>query len=84
MSTWTDQNTIFLNLPTNQFLAIIAYGEAANQGVEGMMAVINTVCNRTLDQQFYDMEIYNLTGDAYKAVGLKPCQFSMFNSGHYL
>ncbi len=81
MSAWTDQNSIFLNLPTAQLLAIIAYGEAANQGAEGMMAVINTVRNRTLDRQFYDEEIYNLTGDPYKAVGLKKWQFSMFNVG---
>jgi hypothetical protein len=81
MSTWTDQNSLFLSLPTDQFLAIITYGEAGNQGAEGMMGVLNVVRNRTLDQSFYDMEIYNLTGDAYKAVGLKKWQFSMFNAG---
>jgi spore germination cell wall hydrolase CwlJ-like protein len=79
MSTWTDQNLIFLNLPTDQFLAILAYGEAGNQGGEGMMAVLNVVRNRTMDGSFYDQEIMNLTGDAYKAVGLKSSQFSMFN-----
>ncbi len=79
MSAWTDQNVLFLSLPTDQFLAIIAYGEAGNQGADGMMGVLNVVRNRTLDQSFYDMEIYNLTGDAYKAVGLKAYQFSMFN-----
>jgi hypothetical protein len=41
MSTWSDQNSIFLNLPTDQFLAIIAYGEAANQGAEGMIKELN-------------------------------------------
>ncbi len=79
MSTWTDQNSIFINLSTAQLLAIIAYGEAGNQGVDGMMAVINTVRNRTMDRQFYDKEIFNLTNDPYKAVGLKKWQFSMFN-----
>jgi len=79
MSTWTDQNRIFINLPTDQFLTILAYGEAGNQGAEGMMAVLNVVRNRTLDRQFYDQEIYSMTNDLYKAVGLKKWQFSMFN-----
>lgn len=79
MSTWTDQNALFINLPTDQLLAIIAYGEAATQGTDGMMGVINTVRNRTLDRSFYDEEIYSLTNDPYKAVGLKKWQFSMFN-----
>lgn len=79
MSTWTDQNRIFLNLPTNQFLTIMAYGEAGNQGAEGMMAVLNVIRNRTLDRSYYDEEIYGMTNDAYKAVGLKKWQFSMFN-----
>lgn len=79
MSTWTDQNQLFLNLPTDQFLTIMAYGEAGNQGAEGMMAVLNVIRNRTLDRSYYDEEIMSLTGDAYKAVGLKKWQFSMFN-----
>ena len=79
MSTWTDQNRIFLNLPTDQFLTIMAYGEAGNQGAEGMMGVLNVVRNRTLDRSYYDEEIMSPTGDAYKAVGLKKWQFSMFN-----
>ncbi len=81
MSKWVDQNGIFLSLPTDQFLSILAYGEAASDGAEGEMAVLNVVRNRALDKSFYDMEIYNLTGDTYKAVGLKACQFSMFNNG---
>jgi len=79
MSTWTDQNRLFLNLPTNQFLTIMAYGEAGNQGAEGMMGVLNVVRNRTLDRSYYDEEIYGMTNDPYKAVGLKKWQFSMFN-----
>jgi len=79
MSTWTDQNQLFLNLPTDQFLTILAYGEAGNQGAEGMMAVLNVIRNRTLDRSYYDEEIYTMTNDAYKAVGLKKWQFSMFN-----
>jgi len=80
MSVWTDQNLLFLNLPTDQFLSILAYGEAGNQGADGMMAVLNVVRNRTLDRSFYDEEIFSLTNDAYKAVGLKKWQFSMFNT----
>lgn len=79
MSTWIDQNRLFLGLPTDQFLTILAYGEAGNQGAEGMMAVLNVVRNRTLDNQFYDKEILSMTSDPYKAVGLKKWQFSMFN-----
>ncbi len=78
MSSWTDQNLLFLNLPTDQFLSILAYGEAGNQGADGMMAVLIVVRNRTLDRSFYDEEMFNLTNDAYKAVGLKKWQFSMF------
>lgn len=82
MSTWSDKNRIFLNLQTVELLSIAAYGEAANQGTDGLMAVINVIRNRTLSNQFIDSEIYSLTGDIYKAVILKPCQFSMFNDGH--
>ena len=78
-STWVEQNKLFLNLPTDQFLTIMAYGEAGNQGAEGMMAVLNVIRNRTLDRSYYDEEIYAMTNDAYKAVGLKKWQFSMFN-----
>jgi hypothetical protein len=79
MSTWTDQNKLFIDLPLDTLLTILMYGEAGNQDVEGMSAVINVVRNRTLDKSFYDMDIYNMTGDAYKAVILKKWQFSMFN-----
>ena len=79
MSTWIDSNRLFLNLPTDQFLTIMAYGEAGNQGAEGMMGVLNVIRNRTLGRSYYDTEIMSLTGDAYKAVGLKKWQFSMFN-----
>jgi hypothetical protein len=79
MSDWTNKNQLFINLPAEQLLTIVAYGEAGNQDVEGMMAVLNVIRNRTLDTQFYDTEIFNLTNDAYKAVALKKWQFSMFN-----
>jgi hypothetical protein len=78
MSSWSDNNAIFISLPTDQLLTITAYGEAGNQGADGMMGVINTVRNRTLDRSFYDEEIYSLTSDPYKAVILKKYQFSMY------
>ena len=79
MSAWSDQNQLFINIPTQDLLTIVAYGEAGNQGAEGLAAVINVIRNRTLDQSFYDMDIFNITGgDAYKAVILKKWQFSMF------
>jgi hypothetical protein len=79
MSTWTDQNQSFINLPLDKLLTIVTYGEAGNQGAEGMMGVLNVIRNRTLDQQFYDNEIYGMTGNSYKSVILKKWQFSMFN-----
>jgi hypothetical protein len=79
-NTWTDQNQIFLNLPIEQLLAITAYGEAGNEGGEGIMAVLNVIRNRTADLgRFGDSEIYNLTNSAYHAVILKSKQFSMYN-----
>lgn len=79
--TWLEQNALFLSLPTQQLLALVAYGEAATEGGAGLMAVINVIANRTKDSQFIDSSISAATGDKYKAVILKPCQFSCFNSG---
>lgn len=79
-SSWTDTNQTLLSLPTVQFLAILAYGEAASEGGEGLMAVLSVVRNRTANlSSFGDQEILSLTGDPYKAVGLKQYQFSLFN-----
>lgn len=82
MSTWTDKNILFLSLPVDQLLAITAYGEAASEGGEGMMAVLNVIRNRAANVEvFGDREILNLTGSPYHAVILKEKQFSMYNLG---
>ncbi|MEM4313079.1 MAG: cell wall hydrolase [Thermoplasmata archaeon] len=78
---WIDQNLIFLNLKPEELIALTAYGEAKNEGGEGLMAVINVIKNRVYDMQFVDKEIYNLTGSLWHAVILKPYQFSMYNIG---
>ncbi len=83
MSTWTDQNRLFLSLPANQLVAITAYGEAGNEGGEGMMAVANVIKNRTqYPAQFADSEILSMTGSIWHAVILKYKQFSMYNPGN--
>jgi len=75
-------NDIFIKLPTSKLLAIAAYGEARGEGVEGMLAVLNVIRNRTKNISKYgDSKIYNYTRDKYKAVILKGKQFSVFNKG---
>jgi N-acetylmuramoyl-L-alanine amidase len=70
---------IFLSVPSDQLLALTAYGEAAGEGAQGMMAVLNVVLNRIRDlKQFADKTILSQS-DAYHAVILKPAQFSAFN-----
>ena len=74
-------NDIFLTIPADKLLALTAYGEAASEGTEGMMAVINVVLNRMKDlTQFGDSSILAQTGSAYHAVVLKAKQFSVFNA----
>jgi hypothetical protein len=83
MSTWSDQNQTFINLPVDQLLAITGYGEAASEGAEGIIGVLNVIRNRAANvSQFGDAEIYSLTGSAYHAVILKKAQFSMYNIGN--
>ncbi|MCL6542061.1 MAG: cell wall hydrolase [Roseiflexus sp.] len=75
--------SIFLSLPVDLLLAITAYGEAASEGGEGMMAVLNVIRNRTKDpSKFADKTILKLTNSIYHAVILKPYQFSMYNLGN--
>ena len=82
MSKWTDQISIFLSLPTDQVLALTAYGEARGEGGEGMMAVLNVIGNRVIRGGWYvDSDIMALTKDPYKAVCLMKYQFSIFNPG---
>jgi spore germination cell wall hydrolase CwlJ-like protein len=80
MTSWIEKNLIFLSLPVDKLLAITAYGEAASEGGEGMMAVLNVIRNRALNPDtFADKDILNTTGSVYHAVVLKPYQFSMYN-----
>lgn len=77
---WISENEVFINLPANKLLAIAAYGEAANQGAEGLMAVLNVIKNRTKEVSKYgDPDILRKTNSPYHAVILKKWQFSMFN-----
>ena len=69
-----------LNLPTAKLLALVTYGEAKSEGISGMTAVLNVIKNRAREVDKYgDSGIYMLTKDPYKAVILKPMQFSALN-----
>jgi len=78
---WVTDNAVFLKLAPAKILALTAYGEARGEGAEGMMAVLNTIRNRTFDRSFWDNAIYNATGSPWHAVALKERQFSVFNFG---
>lgn len=76
-------NTIFENLLDDKLLALAIWGEASNQGIDGMMAVANVIINRTRDASntsFVDKNILSRTGSLWKAVILKDKQFSCFNA----
>lgn len=80
MSTWSDQNQQFIGMPIDQLIALTAYGEAANQGTEGLIAVMNVVKNRTIDAANYaDKEISMLANSIWHGVILKAKQFSAYN-----
>lgn len=75
-------SNIFYDITDEQLLALAAYGEAASEGSEGMMAVLNVILNRMMaPDSFADADIYYATNSLYKAVVLKNKQFSCFNSG---
>lgn len=72
----------FTTLPAEVLLTLTAYGEAASEGAEGMMAVLNVVNNRAKALSTYgDSAILARTGSPYHAVILKKLQFSAFNEG---
>ncbi|MFH1398941.1 MAG: cell wall hydrolase [Candidatus Woesearchaeota archaeon] len=74
-------NSIFYSISADKLTALTAYGEARNEGAEGMIAVINVIRNRTKDSnQFADQSILAATGSVYHAVILKPYQFSPYNA----
>lgn len=54
-----------------EYLARTAWGEARNQGVPGMQAVINVIMNRVKKGIWW--------GDTVQDVVLKPWQFSVWN-----
>lgn len=75
-------NEIFLTLTPEQLLALTAYGEAASEGGEGMMAVLNVIINRASYPDTYaDMDVLNAGYSIWHAVTLNPKQFSAFNIG---
>lgn len=75
-------NEIFLGLAPEQLLALAAYGEAASEGGEGMMAVLNVIINRANYPDTYaDADILYSGYNVWYAVTLKPKQFSAFNIG---
>jgi hypothetical protein len=73
----------FLSLAPDKLLALTAYGEAASEGAEGMLAVMNVIKNRTKNiSKFGDLKIYDKTKSKYHAVILKPYQFSIYNENN--
>lgn len=73
-------NQVFYTISADKLTALTAYGEARNEGAEGMMAVMNVVRNRTKNPgKFADKDILAATGSVYHAVILNPYQFSPYN-----
>lgn len=73
-------NKIFTSLPPEKLLALAAWGEAANEGVDGMMAVINVIINRTRKPSTYADAAISSISSIWHGVVLKAKQFSCFNS----
>ncbi len=81
MSSWADQNKIFISLLPVQILTLCTYGEAGKEGDEGIKAVLCVIRNRVLNLARYaDSEITNKS-TAWHGVILKQKQFSCFNPG---
>lgn len=78
----SSSNQVFYQLPVQALLAITGYGEAATEGSNGLLAVMNVIKNRTKSPgQFADPSVLSSTQSVYHATILKPYQFSVFNSG---
>ena len=60
-----------VNLETLDIMARTIWGEARNQGPDGMAAVAHTIINRAYKQSWY--------GKTFADVCLKPFQFSCWN-----
>jgi spore germination cell wall hydrolase CwlJ-like protein len=63
---------IFEALPDQHLMALCIYGEARNQGLDGMLAVGSVIMNRAKNPSWWGGDI--------KSVILKPQQFSCFNT----
>jgi N-acetylmuramoyl-L-alanine amidase len=63
--------TPFEVLSDEHLLALCMYGEARNQGLDGMLAVGSVVINRVTKNGWF--------GKGIRGVVLKPLQFSCFN-----
>lgn len=74
-------NELFLSLPADKIMALTAYGEAASEGAEGMMAVLNVVRNRAQQPNTYADKTILAAQGIWHAVVLKTKQFSAFNVG---
>jgi spore germination cell wall hydrolase CwlJ-like protein len=67
-----DKNDIFMQLDDARLLALLIYGEARGEPMEGRIAVASVVMNR--------VKIGGWFGSDIKDVILKPYQFSCFNA----
>lgn len=75
---WIELNKVFINLPKEKLLAIVTYGEARGESLEGMKAVINVIKNRVkTDGWFIDKKIAKLSTLTHGVI-LKKWQFSCF------
>ncbi len=64
-------NKVFDELKDEELLAVCMYGEARNQGLDGMLAVGSVIVNRAKHPSWWGTDI--------KSVILKPMQFSCLN-----
>lgn len=75
---WIELNKSFISLPEEKLLALVAYGEARGEDIEGMKAVINVVKNRVkADKWFIDKNIAAISTSIHGVI-LKRWQFSCF------
>lgn len=76
-------NELFYSVPADRLIALTIYGEARNQGAEGMIAVANVIYNRAryprTESNWFSNIIYNATGSIWHGIILAPKQFSAFN-----
>lgn len=64
-------NKMFESLTELELMTLCIYGEARNQGLDGMLAVGSVILNRAKKPSWW--------GDSIKTVILKPWQFSCLN-----